>query len=37
MKCDKCGIEINKKESVETINDEILCYGCDAKRLSEVK
>ena len=33
MKCDECGIKIEKRDSVETIEGKILCYGCDAKRL----
>jgi hypothetical protein len=33
MYCNRCGIETD--EYVSTINDENLCYGCDAKRLIE--
>ena len=38
--CDWCEIELIYDEHeevweyIETINDEILCYGCDCKRLS---
>jgi hypothetical protein len=31
--CDRCKIELNDKEYVETIDNETLCYGCDSKRL----
>ena len=34
MKCDKCGISLDEY-STQTIHDENLCSGCDAKRLIE--
>jgi len=33
LDCDECCIEIEKDDSVETIDDRILCFGCDSKRL----
>ncbi len=31
--CEWCEVELQDDECIETINDEILCYGCDCKRL----
>ncbi len=35
VKCDECGSNQDKEETVETVDDRILCYGCDAKRLEK--
>lgn len=32
--CDDCEDTIPKSESIATIKDNILCYGCDSKRLA---
>lgn len=33
MKCQKCKITIDKSESIQTIDNKTLCFGCDTKRL----
>jgi len=33
MFCDICKIKIEKNESVKTIDNKIICFGCDSKRL----
>jgi DNA-directed RNA polymerase subunit RPC12/RpoP len=34
--CTRCGIIIQRDFAIYTDNDEILCEGCEAKRLSKI-
>ena len=34
--CDHCGEPMLQYESIETEDNEVLCYGCDSKRLAEI-
>lgn len=35
--CDICEIEIEQDEQIQTIDDTILCFGCDAKQLEQLE
>lgn len=35
MKCDRCKIEIDKNNCVETEYGYTYCFGCDSKRLED--
>ena len=35
IRCDECGITMNKNDSIETADGRTLCSGCDAKRLEK--
>jgi DNA-directed RNA polymerase subunit RPC12/RpoP len=34
--CTRCGIDITRDIAIYTENDEVLCEGCEAKRLSKI-
>ena len=35
IKCDECEIEVEKKDTVKTVDGKTLCFGCDSKRLEK--